>query len=640
MVALTPPGRTAHTFNFTPVNLLQSYAPPTIPGSPTDPQFTYNVDRRLTQMMRADTVVTLAYDAAGRLQSVTSPQETVQATYDAASRLNTLATASGIGLTYSHDGSLLTATSWSGPVTGTVQRTFDNNRRLTGRTINGANSQTFTYDADGLLSQAGALTLQRSAQNGLLTATALGLVSDTRSFNGFAEWTSYSATAGATSLFSAQYTRDQAGRVTQLVETMAGVSATVTYNYDLVGRLTEVKKNGVTTSTYTYDANGNRLTHTTAGGEAVGSYDAQDRLTQYGATTFMYTPNGDLLSATAGGQTTSYGYDVPGNLRSVTLPGGTQIEYLIDGRNRRIGKKVNGTSVQAFLYQSRLQPIAELDGNNTVISTFVYGSRPNVPDYIVKGGATYRIIADQLGSPRLVVDTATGAIAQQLDYDEFGKVRLDTNPGFQPFGFAGGLYDRDTQLVRFGARDYDPDAGRWTSKDTSGLAGGINLYGYAYNDPVNWIDATGNNAAAAGTLIVGGTALSGPLGIAAGVGIGGVILAGGIYASVVVLPELIDTFGNIVEENADPTHDDEGKEEGGAPPQEDGDGGTCPNTPVVPQGETDKSPPPDEAIPDDFLTNPTFPRPGPTPRIPYPETPEDGFPYGPRGPLIPPGFFP
>jgi uncharacterized protein RhaS with RHS repeats len=63
---------------------------------------------------------------------------------------------------------------------------------------------------------------------------------------------------------------------------------------------------------------------------------------------------------------------------------------------------------------------------------------------MMKGGSTYRILADSLGSPRLVIDASTGAIARRMDYDEFGTVVLDTNPGFQPFGFAGGLYDRDT----------------------------------------------------------------------------------------------------------------------------------------------------------------------------------------------------
>ena len=115
-----------------------------------------------------------------------------------------------------------------------------------------------------------------------------------------------------------------------------------------------------------------------------------------------------------------------------------------------------------------------------------------MPEYLTKNGQTYRIIADHLGSPRLVVNVATGQIAQRLDYDAWGKVTQDTSPGFQPFGFAGGLYDRDTGLVRFGLRDYDPDNGRWTSKDPIGFnAGDGNLYAYVHNDPVNYLDPTG-----------------------------------------------------------------------------------------------------------------------------------------------------
>jgi RHS repeat-associated protein len=79
-----------------------------------------------------------------------------------------------------------------------------------------------------------------------------------------------------------------------------------------------------------------------------------------------------------------------------------------------------------------------------------------------------------------------------MEYDEFGRVLVDTAPGFQPFGFAGGLSDRDTGLVRFGARDYDPQAGRWTVKDPIGFDGrDANLYGYALSDPINLIDPAG-----------------------------------------------------------------------------------------------------------------------------------------------------
>ena len=83
--------------------------------------------------------------------------------------------------------------------------------------------------------------------------------------------------------------------------------------------------------------------------------------------------------------------------------------------------------------------MAELDGTGAVVSRFVYGTDDFAPDYMVRGGATYRILTDHLGSPRLVVDVATGMVAQRLDYDAFGRVVTDTAPGFQPFGFAGGL---------------------------------------------------------------------------------------------------------------------------------------------------------------------------------------------------------
>ena len=74
---------------------------------------------------------------------------------------------------------------------------------------------------------------------------------------------------------------------------------------------------------------------------------------------------------------------------------------------------------------------------------------------MLRGGVTYRIFSDHVGNPRLVVNTSTGQVAQRMDYDEFGNVINDTNPGFQPFGFAGGLYDQHTKFVHFGARDYD-----------------------------------------------------------------------------------------------------------------------------------------------------------------------------------------
>ena len=193
----------------------------------------------------------------------------------------------------------------------------------------------------------------------------------------------------------------------------------------------------------------------------------------------------------------------------------TLIEYVTNGFGRRIAKKVGGAITQRWLYGSAITPIAEVSATGVVAARYVYGTRKYVPDFMVKGGVTYRMLTDHVGSVRLVVNTATGAIAQRIDYDTFGRITQNTSPAFQPFAFAGGLYDADTGLVRLGARDYDPSIGRWTAKDPTGFRGGdANLYAYSYNDPINYVDVDGLNpilvavAVGAAEGFVGGAAFA------------------------------------------------------------------------------------------------------------------------------------
>src|SRR5690606_8857560 len=102
-----------------------------------------------------------------------------------------------------------------------------------------------------------------------------------------------------------------------------------------------VTVNGTTVADYAYDANGNRLKEREdLGGPAIAAYDDQDRLLSYAGTTYTYNEAGDLETKTDGTGTTTYAYDALGNLRGVEFPDGKKIEYVIDGQNRRVGKKV------------------------------------------------------------------------------------------------------------------------------------------------------------------------------------------------------------------------------------------------------------------------------------------------------------
>ena len=133
-------------------------------------------------------------------------------------------------------------------------------------------------------------------------------------------------------------------------------------------------------------------------------------------TAYTYTANGDLAARTISTQTTRYTYDALGNLTTVALPDGRSLTYLVDGRNRRIGKLVNGVLAKGCLYQDGLKPIAEVDGRqhcDFALCVRVPNQRARV--HMIKGGVIYRIVvADHLGSPRLVVDVASGSVSSNV----------------------------------------------------------------------------------------------------------------------------------------------------------------------------------------------------------------------------------
>jgi RHS repeat-associated protein len=494
---VTPPGRTAHTFAYDEVNEETRYQPPTDGLTQSGTVQTFNLDRNITNVALPDgRALQVAYDPAGRVSSVTQSEGTTTYAYDPITgAVSSITSADGVTTSYVRDGALTTRTTLSGPIASRLDWTYDQSFRVASVAVQGTPAIAYVYDRDDLAVQVGDLAISYRPDNRLPSATTLGIVSDERTYDPFGAVAAYVATAGSSTLFAETFSYDSGGRIARKIESVQGTAHTTDYGYDAAGRLASVTIDGAAAESFTYDANGNRLTHATATGATIATYDAQDRLITAGGNFYTYNATGQLTSrtATATGQMSSFDYDVSGDLRRVVLPTGRTIEYVVDGLGRRVARRVNGVFDRGFVWSGgRL--VAELDENQVPVARFVYGSS-RVPDYMIAGGQSYRLVTDQVGSVRLVVDASTGAIAQRLDYDGFGAATLDSSPGFQPFGFAGGLYDVDTGLVRFGARDYDALVGRWNSKDPLRFqGGGTNLYTYVEDDPGNRTDPTGRIA--------------------------------------------------------------------------------------------------------------------------------------------------
>jgi RHS repeat-associated protein len=124
------------------------------------------------------------------------------------------------------------------------------------------------------------------------------------------------------------------------------------------------------------------------------------------------------------------------------------------------------------------------DSNDTPIAYhFAEGS------YYPVFGKRHFYMRDHLGSVRDVLDQ-TGAKIASYDYDPYGN--LMNNPQTPPeFGFAGMQYHAQSGLYLTMYRVYDPQTGRWLSKDPILEEGGFNLYAYVEGDPLNYIDPLG-----------------------------------------------------------------------------------------------------------------------------------------------------
>jgi len=294
---------------------------------------------------------------------------------------------------------------------------------------------------------------------------------------------------------------DEAGRVIAVADgetrrsAIADGSAGQAYRYDAAGRL-QWARSVLGESGYGYDANGNRLSAT------------------FGASAerYVYAPRSNLLIAVKGRPATTYSYDAAGSPlrianRRYEYDGSGRVARLhIDGRlaatyrygpsGDRVSKTVYATPkpVTTFYIYENHQLIAEADGRGRIRREYLY--RSHRPVAMWERGTLYRIESNHLGAPVAMTNEA-GGVVWRARYEPFGAAEIEEDPDGDGkavtlnLRFPGQYADAESGTYYNIMRDYDPRTGRYLTSDPLGLAGGLDSFGYAGQDPINAIDPLG-----------------------------------------------------------------------------------------------------------------------------------------------------
>ncbi|MEU5438767.1 FG-GAP-like repeat-containing protein [Streptomyces sp. NPDC020719] len=324
--------------------------------NPYGKKVSYSYDRNLHPVSITDAVgntTEMAYDTAGRLTTRKSPSSaalTESWTYDAADNIASHTDSRGKTSTYAYDAANR-VTSSTDPAGDKVTYTYSSLGALASITSPQGETTNYAYDAAGnrtavttplgekatlLYDNAGRVTAV-TGPRGNVANTEPSAFTTSYSYDERGLLSSVTDPLGNTTA----YGYDAAGR---LVTAKDPANRTTTYAYDSSGNLTSITNPAGKTQTRTYDANGNLASTTDVlGNKTTYTYDKANRLIS------TVSPRGNLVGANAAAFTTSYGYDANGNRTTVTDPSGAVTTTAYDALGRAVSTtnalgQVNKTS--------------------------------------------------------------------------------------------------------------------------------------------------------------------------------------------------------------------------------------------------------------------------------------------------------
>jgi len=284
---------------------------------------------------------------------------------------------------------------------------------------------------------------------------------------------------------SLDYTIGPAGNVTVITNNLDS-SRNQSFGYDDLYRLTGAT--GIYGSiSHTYDNVSNRLTKTIGGQTDTYSYfpgtNKLNEITGANPLTFGYDANGNTTGM--GARTLNYNLD---NRLIQVVEGTVLADYVYNGLGQRIKRIVNETTT-VYHYDRVGNLIGESDASGNFGNKYVYLDE-NRLIYIGPSEDVYYFVNDHLGTPQKIMD-GSSIVVWSADYQPFGEANITVSTVLSNFRLPGQYYDQETGLHYNYFRYYNPQTGRYVTTDPIGLAGGINLFAYVQNNPINIVDAFG-----------------------------------------------------------------------------------------------------------------------------------------------------